>query len=83
MNAKKKYSSHSPNSPLRGYEGVRGSGDGAVRNGTNAKRQASLANDSSRHNPLGLCLTLLRPMGVVPYLILDVEGGILGRSNGS
>ena len=38
MNAKKKYSSHSPNSPLRGYEGVRGSGDGAVRNGTNAKR---------------------------------------------
>ena len=34
MNAKKGYSSHSPNSPLRGYEGVRGSGNGAVRNGT-------------------------------------------------
>jgi hypothetical protein len=34
MNAKKEYSSHSPNSSLRGYEGVRGSGDGAVRNRT-------------------------------------------------
>ena len=40
MNAKKEYSSHSPNSPLRGYKGMRESGDGAVRNGsygTNAK----------------------------------------------
>jgi hypothetical protein len=30
MTAKVGYSSHSPNSPLRGYKGVRGSGDGAI-----------------------------------------------------
>jgi hypothetical protein len=96
MNAKKGYSSHSPNSPLRGYEG---DGDrGTERNymklllrvpGAAADGYESVGalpgepklESLSRHS-LALCLTLLRPMETASFGCWRIWG-TLGRCNGT